>query len=514
MQAIFVILILALLSSYFRKPATPLAPGLQKIKTGTLFLEHAMDKLRNQARIQPSTTENWLRNYCLAILTGVFMIIIIPACGIFWLFCKQEATLQANGSRLNTALSIGQRNLAINEKMGAYKFFHPDADSALTPFRRSVHHLKFHEGVYLFQEKILDTPSLPDLAPDQSTAPEYDAMHRFFFPGDSTELAWSELPNRAGDSSWQLAYQAGDRKNPEQEYFRHGGRILEDSNQNDGIDPQPIHLLSGPHDSESTFELMMDYSFGNGATYLLLYFGSQALGLCLIYWLTISLARRIFLLKLLGQQECQLPKKEDMSDLLRVFVPKIKLYASKPDPPNTKPVAPDIWAIGAEERAFEPGLLSSEEKILCRLWELDIFYLAIWKKLSSMEKFVLCDFALDGFSNYKTADVLYGLYNKGYLLVENKHLVFMTLSFKEWVLQHCDDSDIYMLLKKAGIKKPWQDFKFPLMILLAAFGLFLFFTQDALYQKIGGLIASFGSIANLLIPLFGKSIGKPPPGDK
>jgi hypothetical protein len=428
------------------------------------------------------------------------MIIIIPACGIFWLFCKQETTLQANGSRLNTALAIGQRNLAINEKMTFYKFFHPDPDSGLTPFRRAVHHLKFHEGVYLFQEKILDTPSLPDLAPDESTAPEYDAMHRFFFPGDSTELAWSELPNRAGDSSWQLAYQAGDRKNPEQEYFRHGGRILEDSTQYDGIDPQPIHLLSGPHDSQSTFELMMDYSFGNGTTYLLLYFGSQALGLCLIYWLTVSLARRVFLLKLLGQQECHPPKKKHIASLLKVYAPEA--------------VPHDIWKIGALERRLEPGLLSSEEAILCRFWELEPFYHAIWKELSAMEKFVLCDFALDGFSNYKTADVLYGLYNKGYLLVENKRLVFMSLSFKEWVLQQCDDSDIYMLLKKAGIKKPWQNFKLPLMILLAAFGLFLFFTQDALYQKIGGLIASFGSIANLLIPLFGKGIGKPPPGDK
>jgi hypothetical protein len=513
-QAIFVMLILTCYSWYMRKMGSPEGPGLQMLKTGTQFLEQAAVGLRRRTGIQPSKTENWLRNYSLAILVGVFMIIIIPACGIFWLFLKQETTLQANGSRLNTGLAIGQRNLAINEKMSAYKFFHLDRDSSWTPFRRAVHHLKFHEGVYLVQEKILDTPVLPDLAPDRSTAPEYDAMHRCFFPGDSTELAWSDIPYRAGDSSWQLAYQAGNLKNPDPEYFRHGNRILEDSNQNDRIDTQSIKLLSGPHDAQSSSELMMDYSLHNGATYLLLYFGSQALGLCLIYWLTISLARRVFLLKLLGQQECQAPKKEEMTGLLRIYAPELKLYPSKPAPPDGKPGSPDIWAIGAEERGFDPGLLSSEEKILCRRWELDLFYLAIWERLSPMEKFVLCDFALDGFSNYRTADTLYHLYNKGYLLVENKRLIFMTLSFKEWVLQHCDDSDIYTLLKKAGIKKPWQDFKLPLMILLAAFGLFLFFTQDALYQKIGGLIASFGSIANLLIPLFAKGIGKQPAGDK
>jgi hypothetical protein len=371
-------------------------------------------------------------------------------------------------------------------------------------FLRAIHHLKFHEGIYLANDSILDSASVAGLTDDWAIAPEYTGLHRTFFPADSTELAWPDTPYRAGDGSWRLTYRPAPGMDPEKEYFGEGQHLLGDSDQYDQLDHQPIRLESGPVASESAFWLIYDYSKANGFTYLLLFFASQALGLYLVYLLTVSLARRVFLLKGTNWSACDISKRDGVKALYEKFARDAK--------------EPDVWEIGKIERGLPLDEAKWEEMILCRLWQLDAFYQAVWWTLSPMEKFILYDFALDGFTNYKNADYLFELCNKGLLclvnegkdqtLIYNNKLVFMATSFREWILRQSGDPQISMLIKRAGIKGPWQNFKLPLMILLAAFGLFLFFTQDALYQKIGGLITSFGSLSNILLPLFGKGNGK------
>jgi len=52
-----------------------------------------------------------------------------------------------------------------------------------------------------------------------------------------------------------------------------------------------------------------------------------------------------------------------------------------------------------------------------------------------------------------------------------------------------------------------------LFILITAAGIFIFVTQDAIYQKITGLITSLTSLLPLLSNLFNKSGGGGKPGD-
>ncbi|MEJ7678407.1 MAG: hypothetical protein WKG06_11215 [Segetibacter sp.] len=49
-------------------------------------------------------------------------------------------------------------------------------------------------------------------------------------------------------------------------------------------------------------------------------------------------------------------------------------------------------------------------------------YNAIWEGLKSDEKFLLYDFALDGYTNYKNVDILYRLYQKGLIRKEKKNV--------------------------------------------------------------------------------------------
>ncbi len=465
----------------------------------------------------------WLENYALAIVTGVFMIIIIPACGVFWLFLRQETALQHNSGMLNTGLAIAQRNLLINETLAPYKFFGTGPGSQQTPFGKAMTDLKSRDGIYLVQDRVVDIKDAGGQQPDHSTAPEYERMHRLFFPRDSTELAWADTSYRAKDRSWRFVYQAGNGGDPQNEHFNKGRRMLEVFNPQDGIDTPSIKMSSGPGNSFSSVRLMTTYVRDNGIAYIILYFGSQFIGLLLIYWLTISLARRIFLLKLFDGTLGSPVKRERLSWLLGIYGPQPAPQAQKMSPASHTiplPPPPTIWQIGTKERSLFPDPYApdqhAEEAVLGNRSDFDAYYREVWKGLLPMEKFVLYDFALDGFTNYKTADTLYSLYDQGLLCFDegNRKLVFMTLSFREWVLQHCDDPDITSLMKEAATKGPWQSFKLPLLILLAAFGLFIFFTQDALYQKLAGLVASGTSMANMLIPFLKKAGGKPAAGDQ
>ena len=80
----------------------------------------------------------------------------------------------------------------------------------------------------------------------------------------------------------------------------------------------------------------------------------------------------------------------------------------------------------------------------------------------------------------------------------------MTLSFQEYVLQMKEDKDVNSLLSNATKTDSWKKIKYPLLILLAAVGIFIFVTQDAIYQKITGLITSLTSLLPLLTNLFNK----------
>jgi hypothetical protein len=159
---------------------------------------------------------------------------------------------------------------------------------------------------------------------------------------------------------------------------------------------------------------------------------------------------------------------------------------------------------------FEKNLSkkSLEERILTIAGLMAPVYEAIWKDLSQGEKFVLYDFALDGFANYKTEKILRQLLEKGLVFFDDLRLTAMTTSFQEYVLQMKMDPDITAFMAKVSTEDSWKKFKVPMLLVLAGIGIFIFVTQGAIYQKITGLLTSISSLLPLLTGLFNKNNGK------
>lgn len=216
--------------------------------------------------------------------------------------------------------------------------------------------------------------------------------------------------------------------------------------------------------------------------------------LVFFFRLTSSLANRIFLLNMLGGYVGGASSNDPLD-------PPRALLTNSPDVLlKLDPADRTDWSAA--------GILAKEEKYDFLQpyiqYELDYTYKSIWKGLNPREKFVLYDFAVDGLANYKTGTTLFNLIHRGILLVRNSQLQFMTQSFHNFILDQSEDRIIVQQLKRAKTQGSWQNLKVPFLLIVAATGIFIFITQEAVYQKITGLFTSLGSILPLITQFFGK----------
>ncbi|HEY4206143.1 MAG TPA: hypothetical protein VGM31_04985, partial [Puia sp.] len=108
------------------------------------------------------------------------------------------------------------------------------------------------------------------------------------------------------------------------------------------------------------------------------------------------------------------------------------------------------------------------------------------------------------------ANVLFDLMRERLIHFSFDHrLELITDSFREFVLQKSDDPQVVAILKRSRQKGQWSSFKTGLMILFAAFGLFIFLTQDSLFQKMTGLLTTLLTLTSQFSTLFGRFNSRP-----
>lgn len=407
---------------------------------------------------------SWLKYYSIAIVTGVVLISVIPACGFFWLLSWQESSMADNSTRVAMARAINNRRLSLNDRLSDYKSTLADADSHTTH-----HEIKFRRGIYLIPgDTILPAPEtghhtfLP-------LSTQYQDIHQFFFAGDSSVLASTDHPDSADDGTWSF-------------FTIHKRMWLQYQSPTDWVDKGPLQIQANPDAGNSSLFLVSRQTGNTGPLFIFLYFGAQLLSVFLAYKVTMSLATRIFMIDLFEDLPCP------------------------PDEPAEKRIPEWLQNIRTQEK-ITPG----QETILCNREINEKLYAQIWNPLSSMEKFVLYDLAKDGFTNYRTGSILWQLQKKNILVFYNGQLEPVTDSFREYVLNQYNDRGVVTCMKKSRQNGTWQSFKLPMTILFTAFGLFIFFTQGALYQKLGGLLTSLISMGAQISSLFDKPGRQPAP---
>ena len=436
-------------------------------------------------------------NFIWAILIGVTLVSIVPAFSLFWLFYRQETALYLHTDQMIMAKEIEQRARVINQHVKEFKY-----QSADTALQSKIKKLKFSYGIYTISGRVIadGMKTIPDslLYP----ANEYIQFHDQTFPGDSLVLDWTKSNDAAEDSTWSFVKQPADSlSGPELLY----------SKRKDRINPGPFRLTSNPDANCNTSNLILHSFSGMGTAFSIFFIVGLCFSLIIAYFLTLSLAKRIFLVELQQVTEKDTDQIDEASQLYEqkgiepAILSMISKNGAKPNipPTNDFKTLKDIYHFEKKLPLYKleamlPSLISTLEPV----------YYNLWNKLSARHKFILFDFAQDGFANYKAGKDLQALIEKGLLFFEDQRLCVMTLSFQEYILQRSADPELNTFLSQAKKENTWNRIQTPLLVLLMAAGIFIFATQEEVYKKITGLLTTITSLLPLLNGMFGKASSK------
>lgn len=167
----------------------------------------------------------------------------------------------------------------------------------------------------------------------------------------------------------------------------------------------------------------------------------------------------------------------------------------------------DIPDIQQENLAYRSGgskalVFAQEKAILEAMVRYDKFYSIIWQKCTDKEKYLLFDFAGDGFVNYKNVSDLYRLLSIGIITIDHEEMKVFAPSFRAFVLCKKNSPAMFALQKKYRENSTWQGFRIPLLILFLGTAGFIFITQEESFQKFMGLVAGASTLLSLLLKYF------------
>lgn len=464
--------------------------------------------LLSDKRGKTESTHKISTNFIWAILIGVTLVSVVPAFGLFWMFFRQETALYQHTDELIISKEINQRAGAINQNLKEFKYETTDPKD-----QSNISKLKFSDGIYMISGKIIADSTKTTDTPLCYPAKEYIRLHDHLFRDDSLVLDWTRPTYAAADESWSFVKESADGfSKPELRYNK----------RRDGITPGPFRLTSSHKSNWNTSKLIRRSFSRMGAPFCIFFLVGLCFSLAIAYFLTLSLARRIFLVELqqvVGQvnysnnQASKLYQQRGIPSVMRsIMLDALQQGHRRPREsyPNEIKIndswKPDLHDIYLFEKklplykleAMMPSLIDTLEPVYCNLWN----------KLSARHKFILFDFAQDGFANYKAGKDLQALIEKGILFFDGQRLSVMTLSFQEYIIQMKDDAELNGFLNKAKKEDTWKKIQTPLLVLLMAAGIFIFATQEEVYKKITGLLTSISSLLPLLTGMFGKSSGK------
>jgi hypothetical protein len=449
------------------------------------LLAFAGTKLEN---IWRSMGDDYMHLYTMAILFSIGLISILPTISILNYATVEEKRAQIKGRQFHLAQQIESRRNMLNADLMNARLILPGLDPASARSYMQQRKLSDTFGIYLPEgTSIRLARHLPDMQ-TQPLFPDHNHFyksitHFLFLPKDHADF-FSNNPYRYwryenGKDSVSLLYR----------------------NMNDPVTPEHVILTTDMH----------QYA-GIGSVFFKNYLGIFILITLLIlvfcyYHLIRSITKKIFLLDYFVGQEHEAEtnwlrkyfKQVDEKLLQRHFPMGIEL-------PLTNKI------IREKETEYHLTTQEGAERVLRIQYILLPQYKAIWKDLDEEERFILHDFAIDGFTNHKNVDVLYGLYQKGLIRKGQQHLEPMNYSFRNYLLGKSGTEEISLLRQQLHVTSNWGTIKMVFYGLFLAVMVFLFTTQEEVSNKIIAIVSGMVTIIPLLLRLFDKNLYTAPSG--
>lgn len=139
----------------------------------------------------------------------------------------------------------------------------------------------------------------------------------------------------------------------------------------------------------------------------------------------------------------------------------------------------------------------SDEELLELVEQNEPVFDRLWGNLSDKQKLLMLDMAQDGLINYRNTDEIRDLCGKGVLIISEDRMQLFSYAF-----------GYFLRTRKMSLKKElgdkfdqtgtWASFRTPLVVIILSFAVFIFATQQDIWNKMIGLIGSLTAILTLL----------------
>ena len=423
-------------------------------------------------------------NYIASLSFAILLIGVLPTLGILNYGFYSEKIQYKKNKLLEIARNSEKRDLYLAGKIiPAYKPV-VRARWAATYFDS----LLFHCGMYLTER---DSAIYSPVPPGDRTAPTIfatptprnteiaDEPYAHFmdtrFIRTSQEYDNYSIGGKADDSSWQF-YTTHDSLN-----------WLNLSYKNKIAEARDYHFLA----RSSLQNPLID--FLSLPVIIILLFILLAFGFMAIFnWLIKGTLDRLFLFRFARD-----PAPDQVSNLLMKYLPLPEL---RTEIPATRPdLYKGFMDLVAPEFSTDRNVRDRETLILAHELRFAPLYSSIWNSLSAEEQFVLFDFCVDGYTNYKNRELLNTLMDKGILILIDDAFKPFSLSFRNYVLSKKNSPALNQVMAAGSAGGAWTSLRIPILTLVAVVAIFTAFTQSDFTNKLTAFLTSVLALFPLVL---------------
>jgi len=173
-------------------------------------------------------------------------------------------------------------------------------------------------------------------------------------------------------------------------------------------------------------------------------------------------------------------------------------------PPIQAPPTPQTFYEGFMERiapefSTDIPIRHRETIILDNEQRFEILYDCIWNALPVEEQYIIYDFCLDGYTNYKNRELLNTLIDKGILTLKDDAFKPFSLSFRDYVLSRKDSESLSEFMAGRSSGGFWSSLRIPLLTLVAVVAIFTAFTESDFTNQLTALLTSLLALFPLVL---------------
>ena len=169
---------------------------------------------------------------------------------------------------------------------------------------------------------------------------------------------------------------------------------------------------------------------------------------------------------------------------------------SQPDEPESYLDFMDQVAL---ESSAESPIYERELLILGNERRYEALYDCVWDSLLVEEQYVLFDFSLDGYTNYKNSKLLNELIDKGLLQMKEDALQLFSLSFRNYVLSKKDNAALNTFMAERSSMGFWTSLRIPILTIVAMVAIFMAITQNDFTNKLTAFLTSLLALFPLVL---------------